>query len=97
MNAEATSVSDNLNNLETKSHLSFKNIKIQNHNLFQKIKTENTGVLPELTSYFTTSMPLMTLNPNNLYPHKEKQKKLPKLSSQHLQQFTAQNAKSDIH
>ncbi len=94
MNAEATSVSDNLDNLETKSHLSFKNIKIQNHNLFQKIKTENTAVLPEL-SYFTTSMPLMTLNANNLYPRKDKQKKLPKLSSQHLQQI--QNAKSDIN
>ncbi len=91
MNVEATSVSENMDNLETKSHLSFKNIKIQNQNLFQK---ESTGILPEL-SYFTSSMPLMTLNANNLYPRKEKQKKLPKLSTQHFQQI--QNAKSDIN
>jgi hypothetical protein len=92
---------------DTESHISFNSIKIKNQNIFPKSDSD-THVLPEL-SYFTTSMPLMTLNPNNMYNNSsnDKHKKLPSLnklkSNPHYFRTNSQifkhipNTKSDIN
>lgn len=77
-------------NFDSESHISFNSVKIKNQNLFPKPVSDSNSqqVLPEL-SYFTTSMPLMTLNPNNLatFNSTDKSKKLPKLKSNHSNYF----------
>lgn len=73
---------------DSESHISFNSIKIKNQSLFPKPVSDaysQQQVLPEL-SYFTTSMPLMTLNPNS-QSFNEKSKKLPKLKTNHSYYF----------
>lgn len=73
---------------DSESHISFNSIKIKNQSLFPKPASDSNSqqqVLPEL-SYFTTSMPLMTLNPNS-QSFSEKSKKLPRLKTNHSNYF----------
>ena len=90
MKTETTSIAGS--ELMSESLVSFGSgsMKFPHHKLFHTPKTD--VVLPEL-SYFTNSMPLMSLNSNNLYARKEK-KRLPKLSSS-SHHFSVQNSKSD--
>lgn len=66
---------------DNESNESSHNVKFTHQNLFNKAKSDN-AILPEL-SYFSNSMPLMSMNStSHLYPRNEKnKKKLPKLSS----------------